>query len=415
MTAEKNNSDFFSEQIYRLTVFYNQFVHFLTDFFSSGGLIIFSDEATENYSKLLDKIREILSQECFKDLADENWYPFKSLVYFEDFDIEWKERKEDCYNFLNRVNHLYITNGKKKYPLTKTDQQIFNTIQKCLKKLEGKTRESLEYKINLFKQQISLLKKLWEVLMDLLKNCDAGSFFIVNEKVQEIYIKLYTKIEEIITWSAFEDLSQIYERPFKSLYDTPENLAKTWNEKAEKIVNSFYGKIMEVYTLSGKPAFVESPEDKKFFEEVKLALANFKSYKLQRLKTLKSKQKEKLPPKQKYSLETKKDSVKFEGEELYYIDRRHKKKRTCNAKHSKILSILKEQENEYVPAEKIIYKMWDIKKITTNTKKYHKKYYHRLYERIKEIKQAIDRTNKALGENIIQIKSNTYKLILTKK
>ncbi len=118
---------------------------------------------------------------------------------------------------------------------------------------------------------------------------------------------------------------------------------------------------------------------------------------------------------QKYKLKLNEDSIIFEGKQLSYFDRRHNKKKFCDEIHAGIIAILKQREGEYVSEEEIIFKIWDIK-ITKKIKKSNKKYYTRLYERIKEIRQAIDKTKEASGENIIKhLAGRGYILYLDKK
>lgn len=133
----------FNREIYRLLLFYGQLTELLETCFS-GCLTIITNESNRNYLRLCNKVKGILEEPGFEDLALHNWQPFNNLRFL-DPDVpnaEWEYAGQQvCGDFLSAIEQVFISAGEKTYPLDRQDQQLLNSVKTYLQEYSSFKRE----------------------------------------------------------------------------------------------------------------------------------------------------------------------------------------------------------------------------------------------------------------------------------
>lgn len=125
----------YSNNLYRLLVFYRELLELL-DIYFNGYLIIITNDIALTYLRLCNKIDEILSDPNFTEMRD-GWKPVENL---RDLDPElpgeeWEySGKQICNNYLSFIEELYVKDGEKDCSLSQEDSKFLIEIQADIKR-----------------------------------------------------------------------------------------------------------------------------------------------------------------------------------------------------------------------------------------------------------------------------------------
>jgi hypothetical protein len=120
-TKEKSNEIKYLQSLFLLRVLYSKLLEILDVFCGKGGLVLVKNDQLNYFYVIIKKsIKDILGDDYFKDLAKESPELFESLIGdVEDADIEWEFESKNAYNFLAKIENLFILSGANSFELSK--------------------------------------------------------------------------------------------------------------------------------------------------------------------------------------------------------------------------------------------------------------------------------------------------------
>lgn len=141
----------FERQVYRLLLFYKQFIQLLESVLS-GYLAITTDEINMIYLRLCGTIEEILEKPGFENLTQLYWRPFENLRSIRSEEVDWEYiGQQICGDFLSAIEEIFINQGENAYLLDMDDQKLLAHIESYAKaytdykkRVEAKWLERIE-------------------------------------------------------------------------------------------------------------------------------------------------------------------------------------------------------------------------------------------------------------------------------
>lgn len=128
-----NNLDF-SQNLFVLKTVYAKIVNIL-DVFCMGYFTIRNERLNYYYTSFQSIVNEILASDGFEKIAKDLPQLFNSLIGdVKDMDIEWEiTGRDQAYEFLGKIERLYIENGSKKYKMPGIIEASFEKIDVDIK------------------------------------------------------------------------------------------------------------------------------------------------------------------------------------------------------------------------------------------------------------------------------------------
>jgi|Deesub1362B_J571_1020462.scaffolds.fasta_scaffold01069_10 hypothetical protein len=248
----ENAGEDFKRNLYRLLLFYKQLTQLLETFFS-GYLLMSTDELNRNYLRLCSKIKEILKNPSFENLAGYDWQPFDNLRALDSDapGVEWEYGgRQICGNFLSAIEEVFINNGEKTYPLNDEDQQLFDSIQNYLERYRNyKSSYEKRWSQRVEKQDEEWRKKQEKPQVEI---PEFGFEFIRDEEIKNLLIRDWNEAQK-----AFEN--ELYKATVVLCGTVLEALLidalSCINEEAKF---SYYQKYLEGKNKRNKPPEIEN-------------------------------------------------------------------------------------------------------------------------------------------------------------
>lgn len=245
-----DKTNYYSNEIYRLFLFYKQ-LNQLLETFNSSDIFIITDKINLHYLRLCNKIDKILEKtDSFNGNLSFDWKPFDNLRNL-DPDIPeagWEYGgKQICSDFLSNIENLFINTGEKTFPLDIDDQQFLISIQSYLKEYSIYKKEqtakwfnSAEKRMN---QQINPQINIQEF--------DFG--FIQDEEIKKLLIKDWNELKKAFKNELYKSTIILCGTILESI------LIDTLSKIEEKAKANYYQKYLE-----GKDKGNKSPEIEKW-------------------------------------------------------------------------------------------------------------------------------------------------------
>lgn len=245
-----DKTNYYSNEIYRLLLLYQQLNQLLEAFYSSD-IIIITDEININYLRLCNKIDKILEKtDSFNGNLSFDWKPFDNLRNLDPDlpEAGWEYGgKQICSDFLSNIENLFINTGEKTFPLDIDDQQFLISIQSYLKEYRiykkeqtAKWFKSAEKRMN---QQINPQINIQEF--------DFG--FIQDEEIKKLLIKDWIELQKAFKNELYKSTIILCGTILESI------LIDTLSKIEEKAKGNYYQKYLE-----GKDKGNKSPEIEKW-------------------------------------------------------------------------------------------------------------------------------------------------------
>lgn len=150
---EQTREDY-EKGVYRLRLFYRQFIQLLEDFYG-GYLVVQTDEINTNYLRLCSKIHSIVENPGFEKFRSDNWNPIDNLASYSEGDEEgWSiVGRQECGNFLSIIEKEFISLGEKVYPLEKDERDLLNRIQSYSEQYREHKKKNWDHLYNNIERQ----------------------------------------------------------------------------------------------------------------------------------------------------------------------------------------------------------------------------------------------------------------------
>lgn len=245
-----DKTNYYSKEIHRMLLFYQQLNQLLETFFS-GDLIIITDEINRNYLRLCNKIKIILEKtDSFHGILSFDWQPFDNLRNI-DPDIpeaDWEySGKQICNDFLSNIENLFINTGEKTFPLDIDDQQFLGSIQSYLKEYLTYKREQEAKWLQKITKQAENWRNQPTIHQKIVQDFDFS--FIHDEEIKKLLIKDWNELQEAFKNELYKSTIILCGTILESL------LIATLSKIEEKAKLNYYQKYLE-----GKDKGNKSPE-----------------------------------------------------------------------------------------------------------------------------------------------------------
>lgn len=134
-----------------------------------------------------------------------------------------------------------------------------------------------------FEKEVYRLLLFYRQVYQILENVFRGSLFFLSGEVNTNYLRLCTKVEEILKKPGFEDLSRLNWRPFQNLLSLdPDAPDAEWEYGGQQTCGDFLSAIEEVYIGTGEKVFPLNINDQQLLSEMKNYLNKYIAYKKER-------------------------------------------------------------------------------------------------------------------------------------
>ena len=124
------------QSLFSLRVWYRKLLEILEAFCGNGSSYVLSrdEELNYYYTVISETINGILKRNGFEELSKEKPELFDSLIgNIEDADIEWEFMSKNAYDFLGKIERLYISTGGVNYKLQKETEEALTKIDIVIK------------------------------------------------------------------------------------------------------------------------------------------------------------------------------------------------------------------------------------------------------------------------------------------
>jgi hypothetical protein len=131
-----------------------------------------------------------------------------------------------------------------------------------------------------FSMEIYRLLLFYRQLNQLLEIYFSGYLMIFNDEINRNYIRLCTRIKEILEKPGFEDLAQYEWQPFDNLrVIAPDTADIEWEYIGKQICGNFMSAIEELFLKGGEKTYTLSSEDQQMLNYIQTYLKEYRSYK----------------------------------------------------------------------------------------------------------------------------------------
>lgn len=127
MDKAKKSDISFEQSLFLLKICYSKILE-ICDAFAGNYLAVRNSAMNHYYTILGSMIDEILDRDGFDELRNEKPHLFESLIGdIEDFDIEWEYESKPAYNFLAKIEKLFILSGSPTFKLPPEIEKFLQT------------------------------------------------------------------------------------------------------------------------------------------------------------------------------------------------------------------------------------------------------------------------------------------------
>lgn len=127
-----NSDEDFKQYLYQLRMSYTKIIE-ICDVFAGNYIAVRNGALNQYYTALTCIVDDILEQNGFEELKSERPELFESLIGdIENFDIEWEYFSKQAYNFLAKIEKIYLLSGAPTYKLPPEIETFLQKINETI-------------------------------------------------------------------------------------------------------------------------------------------------------------------------------------------------------------------------------------------------------------------------------------------
>ncbi|MDP3727008.1 MAG: reverse transcriptase domain-containing protein [bacterium] len=203
-TLKKSGNDIdedFKQSLFLLKTFYSKILEIL-DTFAGGYIAVRNNVINHYYTVLNSLIDDTLNKKEFEGLKADKPELFESLVGdIEEFDVEWEFGSKQAYDFLGKIEKLYILSGSPvfglpdelKIFLQKTDEAVSVHRKYCYEQWQKMEKRTQNYK-ELWDKQWNKDEKTTETKQPETKNDTEKILTALDGAIVRGFENMFTKI-----------------------------------------------------------------------------------------------------------------------------------------------------------------------------------------------------------------------------
>ncbi len=132
-----------------------------------------------------------------------------------------------------------------------------------------------------FNREIYRLLLFYKQLFQLLEIFFSGYLGIIDDEINKNYLRLCSRIKEILEKPGFENLAQLNWRPFENLIGDldPDVPDAEWEYGGRQLCANFLSTIEEVFISKGEKAYPLDTNDQQLLNQIQTYLERYHSYK----------------------------------------------------------------------------------------------------------------------------------------
>ncbi len=163
--VKKNKADTkptYEQNLFLLKTYYSKILEILDAF--AGGFIAFRSPAlNQHYTILVSFVDDILNEKGFEELKGNKPQLFESLIGdIEDYDVEWEYGKKPAYDFLGKIEKLYILSRTPLFNLPDVLRDFLKRIDDTISEYRKIRYEQWKLMSKRAEGEVEALKKQWD-------------------------------------------------------------------------------------------------------------------------------------------------------------------------------------------------------------------------------------------------------------